>query len=153
MNSFAEIAQQLTAAFESMFFAKILDRGIPLPLRIQHFIAADMEIRVGKERSHFTDETIQKCVDVLARRIQRGLKDPPFPLDLKRSRCAGNFGISGQPTGGVAGNIELGHHPEAALRRVGNYLAYFGLGIELTIGTPLLQFRKDLALYAETLVV
>src|SRR5690348_16565746 len=98
-----------------------------------------MEIRVGKKAGYLPDETIQKCINLLARGVERRLKDAPFAFDLKGPWRARKFGISDQPTGSVTGNIELGNHPDATLRSVSHHPPYFGLRIELSVGTQLLE--------------
>src|SRR5579864_3023618 len=112
-----------------------------------------MKIRVGKQPGHLADETIQKRIDIFARGVECRLKYAPHALDLKRPRGTGKFGISDQPTGGVAWNIELGHDSDATFRSISHNLAHFGLRIKLAVGTQLLEFRKSLALYPKALVI
>src|SRR5206468_4766929 len=111
-----------------------LDLLIAIPLLALVFIAANVQVSVREKIGHFAEKSIQKFVSLLARRIERRLKDSSAPFDLVRSRGTAEFGMANQPTGAVAGDVELRHDANAAIARVGNNLAHLILRIEQPIG-------------------
>src|ERR1700758_3121516 len=72
---------------------------------------------------------------------------------MERSLGAADLRISHHPAHTVAGYIELRHHANTALARIGNNLAHLLLSIELAIRADSRELRIDLAFGAETLVV
>src|SRR5581483_3206479 len=117
------------------------------------FIAADMEIAVGKKPCHLADKLVEELVNVIIRRVHRRIEHAPLPLDLVRPRPARQFGVTHEPCRAVPRNIELRYYPNASLLRVCDHLAHLLLGVVPAIGPPLLQLGKFLALYPESLVV
>ncbi len=69
----------------------------------------------------------------------------PEPLD--------KFRISEEPRTAVAGNVELRHHADAAIVRVGDEFANLVLRIKHSVGTRARQLGKHFALDAKSLVV
>ena len=124
-----------------------------LPLLAGYLISADVKERIGKQRGHLADECVQKLISGFARRVHGRIEHAPVAFDLIRPGRTGKLRIAQQPTGGVAGNIELGHHANAAVARVRDHIANLLLRVVKTIGAELLQLRKTLALDAKTLVV
>src|ERR1019366_3729136 len=66
---------------------------------------------------------------------------------------AGKLGISDEPRPAVAGDVELGHHADAAIMRVCNEVANLVLRVKHPVGAHSRKLGKDLALDTETLVV
>src|SRR5690348_7390683 len=123
------------------------------PLRALHLVAADVEEVIGKQRSHFTNESVQEFVNGLARGVHGGIEDAPFTLDLVWAGRAGQLRISDQPASRVAGDIELGDHADAAVAGVGDHVAYLVLRVVESIGAEFMQLGEALAFDAETLIV
>ena len=128
-----EISLQGVIVFEAFLFHEGLDLGIAIPLLAFVFIAADVDIRVGKQRAHFTKKAVEEFVCQFARGIERGLKDSCAPLNFIRTGSAAELRISNQPARAMAGNIKLWHHPNAAVPSISNDLAHLVLGVEETI--------------------
>ncbi len=64
-----------------------LNLGIAVPEFAVNFVAADVEIRVGKKLRHFLDELFQELVCLFAGWIGNRLRTV-FIFDGKRSRIA-----------------------------------------------------------------
>src|SRR5579871_3470938 len=122
------------------------------PLLAIHFIAANVEVRVRKQRGHFADKLVEKLVSCFARWIHRGIENTKFALDLIRPRAARQLRVSDEPTRGVSRHVEFGYHADAAIARVSDHVANLILRVIVAIGTELVQFWKALALDPESLV-
>ena len=153
LDTLVEIGVQFLAVSKSVLFTERLNRGVVKPLRVQHLVAADVEVFVRKQARHFSNQTVQKSVGLIARRVERGFEDSPFPLDLKWTRRAGKLRVADEPTGGVPRNVELRHDADAALTRISQHSTNIGLRVEVTVRTQLVELREYLALYSEALVI
>jgi len=67
--------------------------GVPLPRG--DLVASDVHVGVGEERGHLAEETVEEGVDLLLRRVEDVVEDPPFADQRERS---GHDPSSGYPT-------------------------------------------------------
>ncbi len=112
-----------------------------------------MDVAVRKEGGHFFEEEVEKTICIFIRRVEDGVEDSPFALDLERTRSRGQSRIGNEPTCRMARDVELGHDPDAAIRSVGDDVPDLVLGIIKSIRTEPMQAGKDLALKAKALVI
>ena len=93
------------------------------PLRILHLVAADVEVAVGEEGRHLAEKAVEHLVGLFARGVERGFEDTPSPLNLVGPGRARQLRHADQPARGVARDIELGDHADAAIARVLHHFA------------------------------
>ncbi len=148
-----EIGLQVVVGLQAVLAHEVLDIRVLVPLLAVDLVAADVEVEVWEEFGHFADEGIEKRVRCFARGIDRRIKDAPLALDLIRAGRAGEFGISREPTRGVARHIELGNDPYSTHASVLDQVADFRLGIKLSVCGELLKPGKFFALDPEALIV
>ena len=147
-----EVRLQRGIVFEVMAPHELLDARVGVPLLAIALVAADVEVGIGKQRRHLAQELVEKRKRRLARGIHRRVKDAPLLLDLVRTRPAGQLRVAYEPGCRVAGHVELGHHANAAVVRVGNHVANLLLRVEAAVRALFLQQRKLFALHREALV-
>ena len=154
LQALVEISLQVLIVFHPVSMNECLNFRIGVPLLAVDFVASDVEVGVGKKLRHFLDEFFQEFVGRFARGIHDRI-DVAGAAGLERVRAgtARQFGIAEEPRPAVAGNVELGHHADAAIVRVGDELANFFLRVEHAVGTGAGQLGKYFALDAEALVV
>ena len=129
------------------------DGRVRAPLHSVHFIAADVEVPIGKQMRHLADEFIQKPVGSLLGWVHGGIKDSPFAFDRIGAFAAGKFRVADKPRCGVPRHVKLGHHADAPIGGVSHELPRFFLGVVEPVGAHFLQLGEFLALDAESLVV
>ena len=117
-----------------------------------YFVAADVEVLVGKQPRHLADEIIQKLISAFLRRIHCRIENSPFAFDLIWTRRTSQFRITHEPGSAVPRHIELWHDANAAFSRVSDQIPDFVLGIEQSVRAHLMQLRKFLALDPEALI-
>src|SRR5215213_1662343 len=83
-----EVSLQRVIVFDPLLLHVSLNRGIAVPLLAFVLIAADVQVVVREERSHFTEKRFQEFVDFFARRIERGLENSRAALNRVWTRCA-----------------------------------------------------------------
>src|ERR1700682_5043889 len=108
-----------------------------------------MHVSVRKKQRHLAQKSVKKLVGLLARRIERRLKNSCATLNLVRAGGTADLRITDLPACAVTGNIKLGHYANAALTSKGNDLAHLVLRVEETIGTQRMESGKSLALHAK----
>ena len=148
----AEVCLQFFITFQTVRAHEFLDLGICVPLLAVHLIAADVEVSVGKKFCHFPNEFIHQFVGAVLSRIHGRIENSPLTFDLIGPGKAGNFRISGEPAGGVAGHVKLRHDADAAVARVFDQFLHFRLRVVQPVGRSLLQLGKALAFHPETLI-
>src|SRR3954463_7656295 len=151
-DALIEVSLQRVIVFDAFLFHEGLDLRIAIPLLAFIFITADVHVLVRKQPGHFTQEHVEKLVCLIARGVERGLKDSCAALNLVRAGGAAELRVSYQPARAMAGNIKLGHNPNAAVARVSNDLAHLVLGVEETVRSERMKLGKLLALDAKALV-
>ena len=112
-----------------------------------------MEILVGEQSRHFADEPIEEDVGAFLGRVHRFVAVGRHANQRVGPLAARQFRISDCPGRGVARDVELGNHADAALARVPDQLPNFRLRVVHAIGRKLLQFGKPQALHAKPLIV
>ena len=149
LQPLVEVSLQVLIVFHAVSMNEFLNLRIRVPLLAVDFVAADVEVRVGKKLRHFGDELFQKLVS----RFARGIHDRIAVFERVGAGAAGEFGISEEPRSAVAGNVELGHDANPAIVRVGDQVANFCLRVELSVGALARELGKYFAFGAKTLVV
>ena len=147
-----EIILQRGRVLETVFAHEPLNPRIGLPLHPVIFIASDVHEVVGENRRHLCDESIEKFIGALARRIHHRIEDAELAFDVERAGSAGEIGIPDEPCTGVSRHVELGHDADAAVARIGNNFAGLLLSIEESVGAQPCEFRERSTLDAKTLV-
>src|SRR6266851_2740729 len=94
-----------------------LDRRIGVPMLAIDLVSANVKVGVGKKLTHLVNELVEKFVSAFLRGIGNGIRT--FWIDLVGAWATCQFGISNKPRPAVAGRIELRHHADAAIVRVG----------------------------------
>src|SRR5579863_6294686 len=113
-----------------VFAHEVLNARIGLPLGTVVLVASDVNEVVGKNGSHFSDESVEKFVGTFSRGIHHRIEDAKLALDVEGSGRAGKVGISDEPCTGMSGHVELGHYADAPVAGIGHDLAGLFLGIE-----------------------
>ena len=129
LHPLVEVGLQIVVVLQAVGPHELLDLRIGVPLLAVYLVASDVKKLVGKEPGHLADKFVQKLVSLLPGRIHRRIEHAPLAFNLIRPRPTGEFGIADEPRGTVAGHIEFRHHANAALARVGDQVADFGLGV------------------------
>ncbi len=148
-----EVRLQRVRVGEVVLLHERRDAFVRHPLLAFVLVAADVEVGVREERGHLAEEPVEELVDLFARRIERGLHDSPRALDAVRPRRAAELGMADEPAGGVPRNVELGHHADAAVGRVGDELFHLRLREEVPVRSLLVQRRIALGFDPEALVL
>jgi hypothetical protein len=148
-----EINLQPVRPIQLMLFRERLDSFRILPLLPVHLIAANMHVRIGKQRRHLAKERIQKLICLLARRIHDVVEDPPRALDPRRPFHTHQLGISRKPARRVPRHIKLRDHANAAIPGVRNHLPDLILRVVMAVRTEFLQLRESFALRTESLIL
>ena len=138
-DALIEIGLQREGVFEAVRFAEHLHFLGLRPRFAVDLIAADMEEGIGKERGHLADEGVKESVGPLTGGVEHGIEDAEVAADFERAGAGSELRIGGQPTQSVAGDVELGHHADAAGGGVGDHFTHLVLRVEETVGTQLLQ--------------
>src|ERR1051325_1161659 len=115
-----EVSLQGVVVLDPFLLHEILDRGIAVPLLAFVFVAADMQVLVREERGHLAEKSVEKLVDLFARRIESGLEDSRTAFDRVWTRRAAELRVADKPARAVAGYVKLRHHANAAVARVGD---------------------------------
>ncbi len=149
----AEVRLQFFVRFKIVRPLEFLNLRIRVPRFSVHFVAADMEIVIGKKLCHLSDKFVEKFVKFLVRRIHRRIHDSPLLFHAERPGPAGKFRIAYKPRSAVAWHIELRYNAHPAIPRVGDHIANFFLRVVHPFRACTLQLRKFLALRAKSLVV
>src|SRR5437660_1631998 len=134
-------------------FHEGLNLRISVPLLAFVLISSDVDICVREKRGHLTKKLIEKLINLLARGIERGLKDSRAAFNRVGTRRTSQFGVTDQPTGAVTGYVKLRNHPDAALASVVNNLPYLFLAVVETIRSHLMKLRKFFALNPKALIL
>src|SRR3984893_11364102 len=117
--------------------AFVLHEGLYLrifvPLLAFVLISADVDIRVREKRRHLTKTRIENIVNLLARGIERRLKNSRSAFNRVGTRRTAQLRVTDQPTGAVTGYVKLRNDPDAALAGVINDLPYLFLAVVETI--------------------
>ena len=153
LHALTKIGLQLVIRFVVVRLLEFLNLWIRVPRLSIHFVSTDVEIVVGKELGHFSDENIEKLVGLLVSGIHRRIHHAPFFFDLERSRRTGDFGIPHKPGAAVAGHIKFRNDANSAIARVRNQLANFVLRVIRSARPHAMQLRQFLGLGAKSLIV
>ena len=151
LQALVEVGLQILVVLHVVSVDEFLNFRVRVPLLAVNLVAPNVKVSIGKELGHFRNELFQKLVT----RLSRGIHDRIDPSSFQRvgAGTAGEFGIPQVPRPRVAGHIELRHHADAAIMRVGNEVANLSLRIKHAIGSRLGELGKLLALDAESLVI
>src|SRR2546425_835302 len=125
---------------------------ISVPLLALVLISSNVDICVREKRGHLTKKLIEKLINLLARGIERGLKNSRTAFNRVGTRRTSQLGVTDQPTGAVAGYVKLRNDPDAALAGVINDLPYLFLAVVETIRSHLMELRKFFALNSKALI-
>jgi hypothetical protein len=153
LHTAREVSLEILIVLHVVLLLEGADAGVGVPLLAIHLISPDVKVGVGKQGGHFTDEAIQKRVDLLAGGIHAGIEDAPAALDEVGARPGGEFGMTGEPGGGVTRHIEFGDDADTAIAGVGQHLADLRLREVVAIGALALELRKLLTFDTKALVV
>src|SRR5262252_4632395 len=153
LQAAVEVALQIMGILEMVLAFKPADLLAGFPLLAVDFVAADMKVLIGKQSRHLADEIVEEVISVVPGGIHGSVVHTVHSRDLVRARFAREVGISHKPAGGMPGHVKLRNHTNAAIARVGDYVADLVLGVVLAIGGELLKLGKPLALHAEAVVV
>src|SRR5438552_12404714 len=126
---------------------------ISVPLLAFILISPDVDICVRKKRRHLTKKLIEKLVNLLARGIERRLKNSHATFNRVRTRRTAQLGITNQPTGAMTGYVKLGNDTDGALAGVTDKLPYLVLAVIESIRSHLMKLRKFFALNAKSLIL
>ena len=152
-NALIEITLQRMIVRDVVLFHERLDILVGVPVLAVVLIAPDMQIFIREQPGHLGEELIEEIIDRVAGGIEYRVHDAPVALDGVRSRSAAQFRVTDQPAGGVGRHVELRHHPDAAVIRIGDDLADLFLGEVESVGAHFMQFRKGFRFDPEALVV
>ena len=83
-----EIGLQGMAVCQCVVAHKLLNGGVRFPLGVIHFVAADVQIRIGEDRRQFADHRVGKSVSCVFCGIQHRLQHAPVAFHGVRSRRA-----------------------------------------------------------------
>src|SRR5579872_85948 len=155
LKALIEVRLQLVVVLEIVLFLEVGDVYALVPLGpLGHFIAADVEVLIGKQRGHFADEFVQEFVGGFAGHIESAGENAPGVFKLVGAVVGRQNGHAGKPGGHVAGHVELRNHSNAAVACVGYDLLNLGLCEVVVVGGPeFLELGEKFALDAEALVV
>ena len=128
------------------------DPAIGPPIVGFDLIATDVPVGIRKERRHLADEGVEEAIDGFAGGIERGPEDAKAGLEAIGAGGAGEFGITDEPGGRVAGHVELGDHPDGTVRGVGHDLADLCLTVVTPGASLFVEIGKPAALDRETLI-
>ena len=123
----------------------------PLPPVV--FVAAQVEIRVREQPAHFGEHRVEHGVGALAGGVEGDVEHPPAHGHGPDGVVAGQARVGRQQRPGVAGQVELRHHPNAQLPGVAHHFFYIFLGVVARGPAHGVQARKPPALHPPALVV
>ena len=123
----------------------------PLPSVV--FVAADVEVRVGKQRRHLGEQRIEQRIRGFPGGVNGNVGGAEAAVHPINGVVGGQPRVGRNPAGGVAGHVKLGQHPDAARRRVSNDVPHLLLGVIAVGAAHLVQARQHLAFHPEALVV
>ena len=154
LQALVEVGLQVLIVLHAVGVDEGLNLRIGVPLLAVDFVAADVEVGVGKEPGHFRNELFKELVSRFLRGIHDRI-DVPWAASVERvgAGTARQFRITDEPRTAVSGNVELGDHADAAIVRVGDEVANFVLRIEHAVGAHARELGKYFALDAESLVI
>src|ERR1700722_5527414 len=112
---------------------ELLNFWIGVPLFAVDFVAADVKKLVGEKLRHLFNESIEKLICTLPRRIHRRIEHTPLALNRVRPRRTGEVRISNEPCSTVSRYIEFRNHSNSSVMRVGDHIAHLFLGIEQSV--------------------
>src|SRR3954452_3462921 len=130
-----------------------LDFWVGSPLLAVYFVSADMEILIGKQFGHLSDEAVEELVSGVFGWIHRGIENSPLAFDGVGTGRAGELGIADKPGGAVSGHIEFRDDTNATIVGIGDEVTNLILRVVKAVGAQLLELGITLTLDAETLVV
>src|SRR5215472_910995 len=73
---------------DSVLLHEVMDGDAFVPLFAIYLVAAYVEILVRKQLRHFSDEFVQKTIDMFVGGVYGGIETSPSALDLIRPGCA-----------------------------------------------------------------
>ncbi len=148
-----EVGLQLPVVLHPVPGLEFPDARARVPLLPVDLVPPDVEIPVGEERGHFSDEGVEVSVDFLPARVHGGIEDTPGTLDMVGARGGGQFRIGRKPGGGVSRHFEFGEHADAPVARVGHDGPDLFLGIVLSFPSDFVQAGEAAGLHSKPLVV
>src|SRR5688572_10179952 len=106
--------------FDSFLLHESLYVWITIPLFAFVLVAADVQVRIRKQRGHLTQECIKEFIELLACGIECWLEDSWTSFDRVGSRSTAELRVAHQPTGAVTRNIKFRHNANSAFTSIGD---------------------------------
>src|SRR6185369_8033373 len=120
-----------------MGFHKSLNSRIRIPFFSVALIAADMEVSIGKERSHLSQKLAQKLICAFASGVHRGIENSPTRFNLVGPCSAGELRIPDKPGSSMTRHVKFRDHSDSPLTRVLDHFANLLLRVIQAVGTLL----------------
>jgi hypothetical protein len=112
-----------------------------------------MPIFVRKKLRHLTNKLVEEAIGAFPGGIKIDAIHSKFMNEGVRSRQARQLWIADKPGVRVRRHIKLRQHANAAISRVGDYVANLSLRVKMAVRSQFLQAREPVTLHAKALVV
>ena len=152
LNTSRKHRLESSVVFQVMCTHELLYPRVGVPLLAIAFVAADVEISIGKERCHFADKKIQELIRALARRVHRRIENSPLASNLIWPLPTCQIRITNEPSGCVGRHIKLRHDTDAAVTGIFNDVSNLVLRVVQAVRPLLLKQRIDLGFHPESLI-
>ena len=152
-HSLGEISLQFVLIFKPPLLHEGLYPAIPGPLRAVNLVAASVEVRIGKKRADFADQTIEESIDLFPRRVDGGESVVVVGAERIRSRQGGKLRVSHEHSLRVSRHLNLRDDADTAVARVIHQFAQLLLSVILPTRSKPLKARIDFALQAKAFCV
>ena len=131
---------QLHFIFESLAAHELLAKITGFPAYLGALVPADVNVRRGEKRHHFSEHIFQKYKGLFFG-AEDIFKNPPLSSGLKRPRCTGQLRVGCNSCLCMPRHFDFGYYRHVALSSITYNFAHFLLGVKPTVALAVIALR------------